>query len=421
MSKRKALFVFGEETVPEGLKNILNKEYVFLFSSDEEEAISLLSKTSNNISVVFLWLDDLIENDFSFVKKLNSDPHYSSYPLIVVTDRPASTINTDFLAYGISELISPPYYENLVLLRVKNAIRGKDSLSFKDIETILKQLPSNICLKDDEGRYLFATHIWHHLDHSDDPDFVIRGKKDIEIRKDKENAMKAMESDQKVLKTGKGVRYTIEEHADNVVEYLELIKEPVFDDDGKVNGIITLINDITDNQLLKKELERQSMYDQLTGIYNRFATGRAIELAMKNHSKECAYMDIDVDVFKHINDTYSHLAGDAVLAEVAALLKESVRSNDVVGRMGGDEFVVFLHDIDSKDDAIAVAERIEKRVKETIYYNNPEIKVSLSIGISIFPNDGDDIEVLYSKADKALYYVKNNGKGTYRFYDDELK
>lgn len=421
MSKNRALFTFQEEKLPETIKNILDKEYQFIFSDNEDEILSLLIKVKNNISIVFLWLDDLIENDFSFVKKMNSNPHFSSYPLVVITDKTVATINTDFISYGISELISPPYYENLVLLRVRNAIRGKDSISFKDVEKILKQLPSNIYLKDKEGRYIFATHIWHHLDHCDDPDFLIRGKTDIEIRKDKENALKAMESDKKVIETGKGIKYTIEEHSDNVTEYLELIKEPVFDEDGKVNGIVTLINDITDNQLLKKELERRSMIDQLTGIYNRFATGRAIEYGIKTHCKECAYMDIDVDVFKHINDTYGHLAGDAVLAKVAALLKEAVRSEDVVGRMGGDEFVVFLQDIDSNEDAIIVAERIEKKVKEAIYFDNPEIKVSLSIGISIFPKDGEDIEILYSKADKALYYVKNHGRSSYHFYDDELK
>ena len=418
MSKNKALAIFQEEIIPEELKNILNKEYDFLFSIKEDEVLSLLSHGKSNISVIFFWLDDLIKNDFTFIKKLNSNPHYSSYPLVVLTDKTVDTLDTDFIKYGISELISSPYREDLVLLRVRNAIRGKDSLSFKDIEKTLKQLPSNIYLKDVEGRYIFATHIWHHLNHSDDPDFLIRGKTDVEIRKDKENALKAMESDQKVIKTGKGVKYMIEEHSDGVIEYLELIKEPVFDDDGNVSGIVTLINDITDNQLLKKELEKASMFDQLTGIYNRFATNKAIELAMKNHTRECAYMDIDVDIFKHINDTYGHLAGDAVLTEVATLLKESVRSNDVVGRMGGDEFVIFLHDIDSKDDVISVAERIEEKVRETIYYNNPEIKVTLSIGISIYPKDGEDIEVLYSKADKALYYVKNHTKGTYHFYEE---
>lgn len=421
MRKNKALFAFQEEKTPKELESLLNKEYDFLFSDNEDEILSLLSKTQNNISVVFFWLDDLIKNDFSFIKKLNSNPHYSSYPLVVLTDKSVDSLDTDFIKYGISELISPPYYEDLVLLRVRNAIRGRDSLSFKDIEKTLKQLPSNIYLKDKEGRYIFATHIWHHLNHSDDPDFLIRGKTDVEIRKDKENALKAMEADKKVIDTGKGTKYMIEEHSDGVTEYLELIKEPVFDEDGNVNGIVTLINDITDNQLLKKELERASMYDQLTGIYNRFATSKAIELAMKNHTRECAYMDIDVDIFKHINDTYGHLAGDAVLTEVATVLKESVRSEDVVGRMGGDEFVIFLHDIDSREDVTSVAERIEEKVRETTYFNNPEIKVTLSIGISIYPNDGEDVEVLYSKADKALYYVKNHGKGSYHFYDDEEK
>lgn len=121
-----------------------------------------------------------------------------------------------------------------------------------DLERVLKALPSCIYLKDTEGKYLFATHYWEHIG-KHDPGWSIRGKTDLEIRENKENARLAMEQDRKILETGEGATYTIQEYDDHELQYLELIKNPVFDDEGNIVGIVGLINNVTEQELMRKK------------------------------------------------------------------------------------------------------------------------------------------------------------------------
>ena len=270
---------------------------------------------------------------------------------------------------GISDYIVLPEEDELVRLRVNNAIRSKDSATFAEIEDMLKQLPSNIYLKDSMGRYVFATHYWHHLSEADDHKWSIRGKTDIDIRKDKENARLAFEADQRIIKTGEGTNYIIEEKSDGKTEYLELIKRPVFDSNGNVSGIIGLINDVTEQQLLKMELEERSKLDRLTGLYNKATCEDMIRTSLQkaNENETFALMLIDADKFKNINDTYGHLIGDDVLKKTANTITSSVRHGDIVGRYGGEEFIVLLPTI-SQDKVLEIAENIRKSIKNAVLF-----------------------------------------------------
>ena len=307
------------------------------------------------------------------------------------------------------------------MLRLNNAIRGKDSATFSEVEKILKELPSNIYLKDAEGKYVFATHYWHHLHTEGDPNWTIRGKTDIEIREDKENAKKAMESDKELLRTGKGTNYVIKEQGKDGVEYLELIKRPVFDDDGKVSGIIALINNVTEIQSLKLELEKRSKTDSLTGLLNKQETESEITRITESNSDERgALMMIDVDKFKEINDSFGHAAGDRVLTAIGTILHNSFKGMDITGRIGGDEFMVYLRDI-KPDTAIKLAAMISDKARHLFAGESLERHVSLSIGLSVFPEHGKKFEDLYRAADMALYSVKEHGRDFYKMYSPELK
>ena len=160
------------------------------------------------------------------------------------------------LEFGASDLISPPCPWELLSKRIYNAIRAKDSATFYEIEGMLQKLPCNIFLKDAEGRYVFSTQYWRHLEKRSDPNWTIRGKTDMEVRKDKENAKRAYESDRKILATGQGAHYVIEENEDGIQEFLEIVKEPVFDAEGEINGIIALITDVTEREQLKRGIKK---------------------------------------------------------------------------------------------------------------------------------------------------------------------
>ena len=242
------------------LKNILAKKYNVYFFESANSDFQYVRNLAVNISCAVICATDASANNYALFDWIKLDSMVKAVPLLIYC-------NTDYdysllqkcIELGAVDTISEPLYESEVTNRIENSIRLKDSATFYEIERMLKELPSNIYLKDDNCRYIFATHYWHHLDHSDDPNWTIRGKTDIDIRKDKENAIKAMESDRELMRTGAGTNYIIEINADNVQEFFEVIKRPVRDEKGNITGIIALINDVTDKELMRISLEKSSL------------------------------------------------------------------------------------------------------------------------------------------------------------------
>lgn len=403
----------------------LSNSFTVFTMDNEEDAYRFLIQRTANISAVLLDLDLARQSNFSFVDKISMDKLFTSIPVIALSPRLPNQKDIDCLKRGFSELLTPPNEWELLEKRINNAIRAKDSLTFNEIVRMLQQLPSNIFWKDTEGRYVFMTHYWRHIK-QDDPHWTLRGKTDMDIRKDKHNAKIAMEADKKILTTGQGTDYVIEENYDGVQEFLQLIKRPTYDEKGNINGIIALINDVTKQHLLELELEKRSKTDPLTGLLNKGTTEELIRMMLLNYYKDnkenskCALIMIDIDKFKEINDTLGHAKGDRVLAAIGNIIKESFKGKDVAGRIGGDEFMVFLRDIEIKENALLMAERLEKQTAKLIM--RPEINsyVSLSIGIAILPDHGKTFEDLYAAADKALYYVKKRGRANWKLYSEEL-
>ena len=403
----------------------LSNAFTVFTMDNEEDAYRFLIQRTANISAVLLDLDLARQSNFSFVDKISMDKLFTSIPVIALSPRLPNQEDIDCLKHGFSELLTPPNEWELLEKRINNAIRAKDSLTFNEIVRMLQQLPSNIFWKDTEGRYVFMTHYWRHIK-QDDPHWTLRGKTDMDIRKDKHNAKIAMEADKKILTTGQGTDYVIEENYDGIQEFLQLIKRPTYDEKGNINGIIALINDVTKQHLLELELEKRSKTDPLTGLLNKGATEELIRMMLLNYYKDnkenskCALIMIDIDKFKVINDTLGHAKGDRVLAAIGNIIKESFKGKDVAGRIGGDEFMVFLRDIEIKENAQLMAERLEKQAAKLIM--RPEINsyVSLSIGIAILPDHGKTFEDLYAAADKALYYVKKRGRANWKLYSEEL-
>lgn len=164
------------------------------------------------------------------------------------------------------------------------------------------------------------------------------------------------------------------------------------------------------------EAKKRSMTDALTGIYNReYAEGRVGELIRNGHTGALFMMDLDN--FKQVNDTFGHIVGDQTLQMFADILQDHAGEEDVICRLGGDEFVVFFTDISQERDAAKKAESIilsfQRHFRKFKYYNET---TSISIGIAFVTEKCNDFQSLYRNADKALYYIKNNGKDAYHFY-----
>jgi diguanylate cyclase (GGDEF)-like protein len=183
------------------------------------------------------------------------------------------------------------------------------------------------------------------------------------------------------------------------------------------------LRDISDTKAHVAELERRGNEDFLTALPNRHWAmtylPRAIEHAAQGNAM-LALLFVDLDGFKKVNDTMGHAAGDELLRNAARRIKDAVRPHDHVVRLGGDEFLVIIEQIEHKMDAAHVAERVVHAFKESFRLSQGVHSVGTSIGISVFPSDGTDASSLLHNADIAMYSVKTSGKGNYRFYDQKF-
>ncbi|NEX64064.1 EAL domain-containing protein [Noviherbaspirillum sp. 17J57-3] len=187
--------------------------------------------------------------------------------------------------------------------------------------------------------------------------------------------------------------------------------------------MVSYVADITERKLAAERLRLAAQHDHLTGLPNRalvYEMGDQLLSATRRSRNFAAVMFFDLDRFKPINDTYGHEAGDKMLQEVAARLQSTVRGSDLVGRIGGDEFVAILPNIPNQDDVLHAATHLLKRLGEPYRIDHLELRTSPSIGISIFPTDGGNLDTLIRNADAAMYHAKHRGRNTFQFFTAEI-
>ncbi|MDN4634549.1 GGDEF domain-containing protein [Sphingomonas sp. PsM26] len=169
---------------------------------------------------------------------------------------------------------------------------------------------------------------------------------------------------------------------------------------------------------VQDELEHFAYFDALTSLANRRMfiehLGRLITLSGR-YGTRFVLLLIDLDRFKDINDTLGHDAGDALLVEISARLRRAVRADDQVARLGGDEFAVILQDADNVDEIKQICTRIADSFSKEVQFNGERITPSTSVGVAVFPEDGDQEATLYKSADIALYEAKRGGRNTWRY------
>lgn len=198
-----------------------------------------------------------------------------------------------------------------------------------------------------------------------------------------------------------------------VIDHGQLVR-----DESGEERIFCVIMDDTEARNAQDDLRRRAERDALTGLYNREETERQIHRHLACEPDEsCALFMIDTDNFKLVNDSQGHLFGDAVLSELAAIMKKLTRQTDVVGRIGGDEFMVFLKDIPSVRAAAKKAEELLELFRHLFNDEKQLLEITCSIGVAVYPRDGKDFQSLYHSADQALYQAKNQGKNQYVIFD----
>ncbi len=198
---------------------------------------------------------------------------------------------------------------------------------------------------------------------------------------------------------------------------------PVRDTRGAIAHYVHTFNDISERKAAERKIHHLAHHDVLTGLPNRLSLQERMELAMaqaRRHGTLLAVMMIDMDNFKDINDTLGHHVGDALLVEVGRRLLGCVRDSDVVARLGGDEFVVLVTGLSAVPTAATVADKIVSSLATAYQVGEYRLHSTPSVGIGVFPNDGDSVEALLRNVDAAMYFAKASGRNNYQFFNDTM-
>jgi len=194
---------------------------------------------------------------------------------------------------------------------------------------------------------------------------------------------------------------------------------PIHDREGNATGAVIVFRDVSAARAMADQITHSAEHDFLTGLPNRMLlndrVNQAIAMAPRHH-KRVAVLFLDLDGFKHINDSLGHPTGDKLLQSIAKRLVECVRASDTVSRQGGDEFVVLLSEVERSEDTAITARRMLQAVAEAHSIDHHDLHVTTSIGVSVFPDDGLDAETLIKNADTAMYQAKENGRQSYKFF-----
>ena len=217
---------------------------------------------------------------------------------------------------------------------------------------------------------------------------------------------------------------------DGSTAYVELVTSPLQKEGGKISSVVEVARDVTGHVSARRELEEQKLalqalahHDALTGLPNRLLFLDRLQQAIKKANRAnrlLAVLFIDLDRFKRINDSLGHATGDAVLQEIARRLEGCLRDDDVVARLGGDEFIIIMDSLQNARHATTMAQKVIRAVQHPVHYGGQELHVSVSVGISLYPQDGEDAERLLRNADAAMYRAKGEATNSFQFYTTDM-
>ncbi len=285
-------------------------------------------------------------------------------------------------------------------------------------ESLVQVMPQCLYRMDRESRITFANRALER--HLGKPREAILGHSPREVYP-ADLAAKYRQDDLRVLQgeTLNLIEEMVSLDSEQRKRYIEIVKTPTYAPDGSINGIQGIFWDITARKSAEEQIEYLAHHDPLTDLPNRVllrdrflqAQGQAARSANR-----VAILFLDLDHFKLVNDTLGHPIGDRLLQAVAERLRHGVRETDTISRQGGDEFVIVLPELADPESAGSIAGKLMEQMHEPVRVNGHRLNVTFSLGIALYPDDGEDFDTLMKKADTAMYSAKEAGRNTLRFF-----
>jgi diguanylate cyclase (GGDEF)-like protein/PAS domain S-box-containing protein len=290
------------------------------------------------------------------------------------------------------------------------------------LEAFLEHIPDNVFFKDRDSRFMrISTAMANYIGLADPAQAV--GKTDSDIFSS-EHAHQALTDEQEILCTGEAkIGEEKETWPDGHVTWVLTTKVPLKDRRGQIIGTMGIAHNITDRKQAEARVQYMALHDSLTGLPNRVLLEdrltQAIALARRNQMSVGVLM-LDLDRFKNVNDSFGHYVGDRLLEAVSVRLQACLRESDTIARLGGDEFVIGISMVTAGQDVETVAKKVLATLGEPFEIESHTLQISASVGISMYPANGENPEALLQFADAAMYEAKKNGRDIYCYFAPEL-
>jgi len=392
------------------LKDTLKNTYEVYTCPSAFKMFDLLEHFLPDLILLDVEMPDM--NGYEAAKKLKDNEKYKQIPFMFLTIRDDIKSEMAGLDLGAIDYIHKPFVAPVLLQRIKTHLALVDYQKIEIISiatvTAMKHIKEGFVLVDVDNKYL-----------SSNPAMAKMLPGISKLAKGESIfSAKGWPEELNTIEHG-SVEFSI---TDENIRYFRASVSPVFVDNKTLIARIFLFTDITDNVNFLKELEKAAYIDALTGLYNRrhFTELAEVDIQRAARMNQSVYTAmLDIDFFKNINDTYGHTAGDIVLKATAEILRQSLRSYDLIGRYGGEEFVLLFM-VTNEEEAYMLAERIRKNIELNVSnYEGEKIKITCSIGLAKFL-ETDTLKTAIVKADEALYAVKNSGRNQVKVYYSPL-
>ncbi|NTW88069.1 MAG: diguanylate cyclase [Desulfobulbaceae bacterium] len=412
------------------LNAVLSEEYRIRTATRGSEALKIALETPPDLILLDIMMPEM--DGYEVCERLKESPQLRDIPVIFLSLLDSTEVKVKAFRSGGVDYITKPFHAEEVRARVRTHLRIRRlQLQLEAQNQVLEQIDAE------------RTRLAMIVESSNDAIFTVSvdsvitswngGAEDIFgysareiIGKPIFTIMPAERYHERshiwqTILSGEQLQYfeTTRIRKDGKKVYVTITTSPLLNTDGEIIGNSVIARDVTERRQLEETIRHQAHYDTLTDLPNRqlFMDLLSLELVKaQRNGKKLALLFMDLNGFKLVNDTLGHSCGDHLLQEVARRLKASIRLSDTVARLGGDEFTVLMPDLTQRDDVDIVLGKIRGVFETPFILEGVAVETSASIGISMFPDNGDCSDNLIKKADSAMYAAKGSGKNSHQFY-----
>lgn len=353
-------------------------------------------------------------------------------PVLVVGDDDDPVVQAEFLAQGVQDVLLKCDLDHGVLWRTANnamARKAREMSVFEDNEracVTLASIGDAVMSTDKEWHITFMNPIAEKLTGWTCAQAVGQHVSDVFQVLDGATRAPIMPKIEIAVGTGSTIILPpncVLVRLNGQELHIEDSAAPIHDGSGEFAGMVVVFHDVSESRAMTQKMSHLAEHDVLTSLPNRALLTDRLEHGIataRRHSRQMAVLFVDLDHFKHINDSLGHLIGDRILKAVAQRILPCIRQSDTVSRYGGDEFVVLLSEIHRAEDAAVIADKIRLAVMEPYTIDSHYLHLTTSIGVSVYPNDGLEASTLIQYADTAMYHAKEKGRNNIQFFKDDM-